>query len=57
MTIAPPLARIAVGVIVEAAHPGGIALVERSAAGLDRFIVETLAGPSPARIRTSAAAP
>lgn len=40
----------AVGVIVEAAHPGGIALVERSAAGLDRFIVETLAGPSPARI-------
>lgn len=40
----------AVGVIIEVAAPGGIALVEKSATELDRFIVETLGGPFPARI-------
>ncbi len=46
----------AVGVIVEAATPGGIALIARELAS-DRFIVETLAGPSPARISPSGAPP
>ena len=39
----------AVGVILEPASPGGIALIERAAATGDRFIVELAAGPSPAR--------
>jgi hypothetical protein len=39
----------AVGVVVEEASPGGIALVGRAARRLDRFIVETATGPSPAR--------
>jgi len=30
---------------------GGIALVAEAGAGLDRFIVETADGPSPARIK------
>ena len=42
----------AIGVIVARAEPGGIALVSRSALEqTDRFIVETMSGPSPARIR------
>lgn len=40
----------AIGVIVETASVGGIALIDRSAATLDRCIVETAAGPSPARV-------
>jgi sarcosine oxidase subunit alpha len=43
----------AVGVIVASAKPGGLALI--SAEGLaktDRFIVETLAGPTPARLKS-----
>lgn len=44
-----PLA--AIGVIVEAAPVGGVALVEKAALRkTDRFVVETLAGASPARI-------
>lgn len=42
----------AIGVIVADADPGGIALVSAAAlAENDRYIVETLAGPSPARVR------
>ncbi len=42
----------AIGVIIEAASPGGIALIEAAAAQQhDRFIVEMLEGPSPARVR------
>ena len=41
----------ALGVIVDAAPVGGIALVAEAGAGLDRFIVETADGPSPARIK------
>jgi sarcosine oxidase subunit alpha len=40
----------AIGVIVETVATGGIALVDKEAAELDRFIVETVAGPSPARV-------
>jgi sarcosine oxidase subunit alpha len=40
----------AIGVIVEATASGGIALIDDGAAQLDRFIVETAAGPSPARL-------
>ncbi len=44
---------LAAGVIVEAAPVGGIALVSRAVLKrTDRFIVETLRGPSPARIAT-----
>jgi sarcosine oxidase subunit alpha len=39
----------AVGVILEPASPGGIALLDRAVAEGDRFIVELAAGPSPAR--------
>jgi len=40
----------AIGVIVEAAEIGGIALIAKAAlAANDRFIVETATGPSPAR--------
>jgi hypothetical protein len=38
----------AIGVIVAPAEVGGIALI--GASGLDRFVLETAAGPSPARI-------
>lgn len=40
----------AIGVIVEEAAIGGVALLSRSAARIDRFIVEMAAGPSPARV-------
>lgn len=46
----PPDPVLAVGVIVETASPGGIALMETSATKLDRFIVEADDGPLPARI-------
>ncbi|MBI4922481.1 MAG: FAD-dependent oxidoreductase [Devosia nanyangense] len=50
----PPDPQLAAGVIVETAPaggPGGIALVSRAALKkTDRFIVETLRGPSPARV-------
>lgn len=39
----------AIGVILAPAEPGGLALIVKSARKLDRFIVETGAGPSPAR--------
>jgi sarcosine oxidase subunit alpha len=39
----------AIGVIVAPAEVGGIALIG-AASGLDRFVLETAAGPSPARI-------
>jgi hypothetical protein len=41
----------AVGVVIEAASVGGIALIAKSALRLDRFIVELPDGASPARIR------
>jgi sarcosine oxidase subunit alpha len=41
----------AIGVIVASAEPGGIALLQ-SSADTDRFIVETMQGPSPARVRS-----
>ena len=41
----------AVGAIVDTAMPGGIALVSRTAAAAGRFVVETVAGPFPARVR------
>jgi sarcosine oxidase subunit alpha len=41
----------AIGVIVETATPGGIALVSRTAAAEGRFVIETDAGPFPARVR------
>jgi sarcosine oxidase subunit alpha len=41
---------VAIGVIIETADAGGIALIAKAAlATNDRFIVETTAGPSPAR--------
>lgn len=49
---ASPKPEFAIGVIVAAppdGKPGGIALLAAEAAALDRFIVETLDGPSPAR--------
>jgi sarcosine oxidase subunit alpha len=49
---APPRPELAIGVIIAAppdGRPGGIALLAAEAAALDRFIVETLDGPSPAR--------
>ncbi len=39
----------AIGVVVASADPGGIAVVSKSARRLDRFIIETETGPSPAR--------
>ena len=43
----------AIGVIVASAEPGGLALISAdSVAKSDRFIVETLAGPSPARLKS-----
>ena len=39
----------AIGVILEPASPGGIALLDKTVAGCDRFIVELATGPSPAR--------
>lgn len=41
----------AIGVIVEAASVGGVALISKSALRLDRFVVELPDGPSPARIK------
>ena len=41
----------AIGVIVEAASVGGVALIAKPALRLDRYIVELPDGPSPARIR------
>ena len=41
----------AIGAIVETASPGGIALVSRTAASEGRFVIETAAGPVPARVR------
>lgn len=47
----PPDPSHAAGAIVEAASAGGIALISRATLKkTDRFIVETLRGPSPARI-------
>lgn len=46
----PRLPEHAIGAIVASAPVGGIALVSKSGAKLDRFIVETPEGPSPARI-------
>jgi len=43
----------AIGVIVAAAPIGGIALVAKAGCRLDRFIVDTADGPSPARIKRS----
>lgn len=44
----------AIGIIVEAASPGGIALLDATAAQEhDRFVVEMLEGPSPARFKPS----
>jgi len=43
----------AVGVVIETASPGGVALLAATPAAHDRFIVETLEGPSPARVRPS----
>ena len=40
----------AIGVIIDEAPIGGVALLSKSAARLDRFIVEMAAGPSPARV-------
>jgi sarcosine oxidase subunit alpha len=43
----------AVGVIIAGAEPGGIALLDDSAAnGNSRFVVETMSGASPARIKS-----
>jgi len=40
------------GVIIAGKNPGGVALISSAAlASTDRFVVETLQGPSPARIR------
>jgi sarcosine oxidase subunit alpha len=41
----------AVGVVIDIAPVGGIALVSKAAVRLDRFIVEMADGPSPARVR------
>jgi sarcosine oxidase subunit alpha len=42
----------AVGVIVEAATPGGVALIAADIlAATDRFVIQTATGPSPARLR------
>jgi len=44
-----PEPHMAVGVILEAASPGGVALIEKAAARADRFVVDLSAGLSPAR--------
>jgi len=44
-------AMTAIGIIVAAAEPGGTAIVQASA-DTDRFVVETIQGPSPARIKS-----
>jgi len=44
-------AAAAIGVVVAPAEPGGIALIQ-SQTETDRFIVETMQGPSPARIKS-----
>jgi sarcosine oxidase subunit alpha len=41
----------AIGVVIDTAPVGGIALVAKAAVRLDRFIVEMADGPSPARIK------
>jgi hypothetical protein len=47
----PPDPAQAIGVIVEEAAVGGVALMARSALGEgSRFVIETYAGPSPARM-------
>ena len=44
---------LAIGVIESEADPGGLALISAKALSTtDRFIVETLDGPSPARIKS-----
>ncbi len=44
----------AIGVIVESADPGGIAqMLPEARTETDRFVVETLDGPSPARVKVS----